>query len=200
MGTNPDAVTNQNCCCEDAVLLQKDKCLNNPGTNCLIDHRRVCVGRTGCAPCSWPCQISKGGTIGRIGLNPSDWPVQWSKKTSLGLGWDMRCNSYIHILMENVSMLKTTQGCGHPGRCSWLSHGVLNKSLVCHMLHWSDGQRGAATQPKRLWNQPLHAYAVDYHIVARKGQVHFYSDINMFEMFRENQQSRLGLGSKDERH
>lgn len=40
---------------------------------------------------------------------------------------------------------------------------------------------------------------VDYHIIARKGQVHFYSDIDVFEMFREDQQTRLGLRSEDEK-
>ena len=56
----------------------------------------------------------------------------------------MRCNSYIHVFSEIVSVLKTTLGCGHPGLCSWLCNGVLNQSLVCHMMHQSDGQRGAA--------------------------------------------------------
>lgn len=62
----------------------------------------------------------------------------------------MRCNSYIHMLSGSVSVLKAILGCGHPLFCPRLCHEVLNKSLVYDMMHWSDGQRVAATKPRQL--------------------------------------------------
>lgn len=71
-----------------------------------------------------------------------------------------------------VSVLKTTRGCGLPRLCSWLCHEVLNNSVVCNMMHQSDGQRGSAWMPhSQNRSQNSHAYAVDYPIRARRAKL-----------------------------
>lgn len=93
------------------------------------------------------------------------------RRSNLCPGWCVCCPR-----AGGGSCCGASQSDGH----SWVLHSPDGYETKIHMDWW--------------W------IIILFYIIARKGQVHIYSGINVFETLRENQQTHLGLGSEDEKH